>query len=203
MKITANNYAGRKDERAIANLLDSTLPGPRFPTSERELLDYYQHAGLSPALAAKDKFSDWMGRDKARIAGTASAVRGEYERLRQRMAYAADYKSLISMPSDATLDQLEEVATSVAEPGLAQAQSAALAMIRDLAANGVGSGGGVTIDEVLWGATHAIDGCALNVLGIDVWIDGPSSGVNELRDKYALRPLRRTPRKGWRSVWEL
>jgi hypothetical protein len=142
-----------------------------------------------------------MGGDRARIAGTASAVRGEYERLQMRMAYAADYESLINMPSDATLDQLEKVAASVAEPGLAH--GAALAMIGDLAANGVGYGGGVTIDEVLWGATRAIDGCALNVLGIDVWIEGPSSGVNELRDKYALRPLRRTPRKGWRSVWEL
>jgi hypothetical protein len=201
MKLSANSYAGRKHERAIANLLDMAIPGPRFPTTERELLALYDPGADPPERGVKAAFCGWIGVDRARIAGGASAVAQGYDLLRRRMAYAADYKSVINMHPDAAIDRLDEIAAAAA---CALERGQALTMINDFAKNGVGQGRGVTVDVVLWGATYAIAKAALDVFGIDVWAGGwRSSGVDELRDKYALPPLRRRARKGWRSVWDL
>jgi hypothetical protein len=65
MRPSANSYVGREDERAIAVLLDLTIPGPRFPTTKRELIAYYERTGLSPAPVVEEKFSDWMSGDRS------------------------------------------------------------------------------------------------------------------------------------------
>jgi hypothetical protein len=198
MKLSANSYAGRKDEQAIANLLDQTMPGQRYPHSQRDLNKYNKRT-LRATAQVEDKFYDWMSDprspdgwigSKSRIAGAASALLSEDNRLRIRLAYEV-FPTCIYVLTYEAIESLEKVADWGAhEPGFMQDRAEALRMIRDLANNGIHQSGPLLLHDVLWGVLIAVAQRA-HWHKLDVNKGGHRAGLNNVRDELGLAPLGR------------